>query len=81
MTIFIDGKQKRVKRPPMIEGLPVDEFIRRNADPIWLLENEMYEELHQWEQRQNQQEEQENFQPEPACDFKKVSCIDDDLPF
>ncbi|MFA7482985.1 MAG: hypothetical protein WC314_20925 [Vulcanimicrobiota bacterium] len=34
--IFINGKQKRVKREPLIEGLPVDEFIRRNADPIWL---------------------------------------------
>jgi hypothetical protein len=43
MTIFINGKQKRVKRPPTIEGLEVDEFIRRNADPIWLHQNEMWE--------------------------------------
>ncbi len=41
MTVFINGKQKRVKRPPTVDGLPVDEFIRRNADPIWLLQNEM----------------------------------------
>jgi hypothetical protein len=40
MTIFINGKQKRVPRPPLIEGLPVDEFIARNADPIWLHQNE-----------------------------------------
>lgn len=39
MTIFINGKQKRVPRPLTIEGLPVDEFIRRNADPIWLHQN------------------------------------------
>lgn len=45
MTTFINGKQKRVKRPPTIDGIPVDEFVRRNADPVWLLENEMYEEL------------------------------------
>lgn len=45
MTVFINGKQKRVKRPPTIDGIPVDEFVRRNADPVWLLENEMYEEL------------------------------------
>ena len=32
MTIFIHGKQKRVKRPPTVEGLDPDEFIRRNAD-------------------------------------------------
>jgi hypothetical protein len=43
MTIFVHGKQKRVERPPMIEGLPVDEFIRRNADPLWLHQNEMWD--------------------------------------
>ena len=43
MIIFINGKQKRVLRPPMIEGLPVNEFIARNANAIWLLENELEE--------------------------------------
>lgn len=43
MTIFINGKQKRIPRPPEIDGLPVDEFIARNADPIWLHQNEMWE--------------------------------------
>jgi hypothetical protein len=42
-TIFINGKMKRVRRAPMIDGMPVDEFIRRNADPIWLHQNEMWE--------------------------------------
>jgi hypothetical protein len=46
MTIFIGGKQKRVKRPPTVAGMDVDEFIRRNADPIWLHQNEMWEVLH-----------------------------------
>ncbi|KLU07607.1 hypothetical protein RISK_000685 [Rhodopirellula islandica] len=41
--IFINGKQVRIKRPPTIDGLPVDEFILRNADPIWLHQNEMWE--------------------------------------
>jgi hypothetical protein len=45
MIIFIHGKQKRVPRPEMIDGLPIDEFIRRNADPIWLVQNEMWEYL------------------------------------
>jgi hypothetical protein len=49
MTIFIGGKQKRVKRPPTVEGIDVDEFIRRNADPIWLHQNEMWEVLHERE--------------------------------
>jgi len=43
MTIFIHGKQKRVLRPPTIDGMSVEEFIRRNADPIWLHQNEMWE--------------------------------------
>lgn len=45
MTIFVGGKQKRVKRPPTIDGLSVEEFIRRNADPLWLHQNEMWEEI------------------------------------
>ena len=43
MTIFVNGKMKRVKRPLTIDGMDVDEFIRRNADPIWLHQNEMWE--------------------------------------
>lgn len=43
MIIFINGKQKRVKRPPTIEGMDVDDYIRANADPIWLHQNEMWE--------------------------------------
>lgn len=43
MTIFINGKQKRVKRSPTIDGIDVDDFIRMNADTIWLHQNEMWE--------------------------------------
>ena len=41
--IFINGKQVRVKRPPMIDVMNPEEFIRINADPIWLHQNEMWE--------------------------------------
>lgn len=75
MTIFINGKQKRVRRPPTIDGLPVDEFIARNADPIWLFQNGMYEELHQWEQ------ERDNPNPKPAADDNNADHLDDALPF
>ena len=44
-TVFINGKQVRVKRPQSIEGIPVDEFISQNADPIWLHQNEMWEKI------------------------------------
>jgi hypothetical protein len=49
MTIFINGKQKQVPRPPMIDGMPVVEFIMRNADPIWLHQTEMWELLTPWD--------------------------------
>ncbi len=45
MTVFINGKQKRVRRPPKIDGMDVEEFIRNNADPVWLHQNEMWEYL------------------------------------
>jgi hypothetical protein len=45
MTIFINGKQKRVKRPPTIDGIDLDDFIQRNADPIWLHQNEIWEDM------------------------------------
>ncbi len=43
MTVFINGKQKQVLRPPLIDGLSVEEFIARNADPIWLHKNELWD--------------------------------------
>ena len=49
MTIFINGKQKRVKRPITIDGMDADEFIKRNADPIWLHQNDMWEYMDQTE--------------------------------
>ena len=42
ITIFINGKQKRVKRPSTIDGINPDEFILRNADPVWLCQNELW---------------------------------------
>lgn len=41
--IFVNGKQKRVRRPQTVDGMDVDEFIRRNADPIWLHQNGLWE--------------------------------------
>lgn len=51
MTIFVNGKQKRVPRPQLIDGLSVDEFLARNADPIWLVQNELWEVLAEREAR------------------------------
>jgi hypothetical protein len=41
--IFINGRQKWVPREPLIDGLTVNEFIARNADPIWLVQERLYE--------------------------------------
>ena len=73
-TIFINGKQKSVKREPTVDGIPVDEFIRNNADPIWLHQNEMWELMEPFDN-------EEDSQPEPARDSKKAARLDDDLPF
>ena len=47
MWVFRNGKQVRIKRPETIDGMDKDEFIRRNADPIWLHQNEMWEYMEQ----------------------------------
>lgn len=44
-TVFMNGKQVRVKRPPTIDGMSEDEFIARNADPIWLHQNGLWEKM------------------------------------
>jgi 16S rRNA U516 pseudouridylate synthase RsuA-like enzyme len=64
--IFVNGKQKRVRRRDEIEGIPIDDFIRANADPIWLHQNEM------WEYLEPEPLDEQCDQPAPA---------DDDVPF
>ena len=45
MTIFVNGRQKSVRRPVLVAGVAPDEFIRENADPIWLHQTEMWESM------------------------------------
>ncbi|WP_448217488.1 hypothetical protein [Endozoicomonas sp. 2B-B] len=40
--IFINGNQVKVKKEPEIDGMPVDDFIKANAYPIWLHQNELW---------------------------------------
>ena len=47
MTIFIHGKMKRVLRPLHVEGMDADEFILRNSDPLWLHQNELWEQINE----------------------------------
>jgi hypothetical protein len=74
MHIFINGKQKRVKRPPTIDGMDADEHIRLNADPIWLHQNEMWEYI---------KPDSHPIDPDPAnsADEKNNSDDNDEIPF
>jgi 16S rRNA U516 pseudouridylate synthase RsuA-like enzyme len=71
-TVMINGKQKRIRRPPMIEGLTVDEFIRRNADPVWLHEAGMWEYLEEAPRRPSPPSRPPALRPDDD---------EDDLPF
>ena len=77
MIIFINGKQKRVPRPVTIEGMSVDEFTLRNADPIWLQQNEM------WEYMQPQEEPGDvGFKvKKPKRPSSDIPTTSEDLPF
>lgn len=44
-TVFIHGKMKRIRRPPMVDGLSVDDFLRTIADPIFLHQEGLWEYL------------------------------------
>ena len=49
-VFFVNGKQKRMK-VRLIDGIPVSEFMARNADDIFLLQSGQYEILHEREMR------------------------------
>jgi hypothetical protein len=71
MTVFMNGKQVRVRRPPTIDGKDEDEFIRQNADPIWLHQHGYHEILHEWETKENE---------EPPFE-SRMGDESDDVPF
>ncbi len=80
MTIFVNGKQKRVRREPTIDGMDPEEFIRRNADDIWLHQNERWDIL---EERAMEEQQNANEFPPPTPRNRKSEVLDDsdDLPF
>jgi len=83
MTIFINGKQKRIKKPETIEGIDVDDFIGLDEDHVWLLQNEMYEELDELQKQDNKSfAEAENKDKIISKNKKKkVKRSDEDVPF
>ncbi|MFA6013170.1 MAG: hypothetical protein WC799_24490 [Desulfobacteraceae bacterium] len=67
--IFINGKQVRIERPPTVDGIPVDQFIEENTDPIWLHQNELWELM---------PAEESFFAPEPSA---ASDITEDEIPF
>ncbi|MFH1847009.1 MAG: hypothetical protein ABH869_05580 [Candidatus Omnitrophota bacterium] len=47
-TYFINGKMKKQKIY-VVEGIPAEEFYRKNADTITLIQNGDYDLLHEHE--------------------------------
>ncbi len=78
MTVFMNGKQVSVRRPPTIDGMDPEDFIRQNADPIWLHQHGYYEILHE-----QAMEELENPDNLPTTVTRKPRAIEDsdDIPF
>ena len=82
MTVFIRGKQKRIRRPPTIEGMDVDEFILRNADSVWLHQNEMWEYMDLPEEPARVGSDRKIVSRESTSGTRQVDCKeDDDIPF
>ena len=78
MTVFMNGKQVRVRRPPTIDGMNVEDYIRQNADPIWLHQHGYYEVLHE-RAMEEQEDMSETHSPVP----RKPAVTDEseDMPF
>lgn len=51
-TYFVRGKQKR-KKVRTVDGVDTEEFIRLNADDIWLKQEGYFEILHEREMERN----------------------------
>ena len=78
MTVFMNGRQVRVRRPPTVDGIPVEEFIRQNADPIWLHQHGYGEIL-----EERAMAEQEDKSEELTSSIRKARVTDesDEIPF
>ena len=50
---FVRGKMKK-RKIPLIDGMEVNEFIRRNADDAFLLQEGHYDILHEREMARQQ---------------------------
>lgn len=70
--VFVNGKKVRIKRPVLIDGMLVSDWIEINADDIWLTQNEMFDVLDV-----RQQEKDENM----SSPIEVVDRDESEIPF
>lgn len=63
---FVRGKMKK-RMIPLNDGLPVDEFIRRNADDVYLMQEGHWDILHEREMQRAIQSPVHNAGTRPSC--------------
>ena len=66
-VFFVRGKMKK-RKIPLIDGLEPEEFIRRNADDIFLLQEGYFEILYEREQERNKTEQAVPEPPDSASE-------------
>ena len=76
--IFMNGKRVRVKRPEMIEGMLVEDFIAENADDIWLTQHGMYDVLYA---REMERDRIDNGMSDESEVTDIQNCNDSEIPF
>ena len=76
---FVRGKMKK-RKIPLIEGMEVEEFMRRNADDITLLQEGYFEILHE---REMARDAAGDFVLDKNADEKvaRREDLEEDLPF
>lgn len=70
--VIMNGKKVRIKRPVLIDGMLVSDWIEINADDIWLTQNEMFDVLDV-----RQQEKDENM----SSPIEVVDRDESEIPF
>jgi 16S rRNA U516 pseudouridylate synthase RsuA-like enzyme len=42
-TVFVNGRMKRVRKRPTVQGMALNEFLRTHADPVFLHQEGLWE--------------------------------------
>ena len=81
MTIFVNGRQKRVRREPTFDGLPLEDFILQNADPSFLHQEGRWDILEERARAEREKSEGGGLMEEKR--ERKTPVLDDDfdIPF